>query len=339
MNIHYHCSGYISHRRAGEAYMACLRDMGHVLSDDPARSDLVILHEEPFRYARTLEAMGPDPGRRRVGFAVWETPQLPAAFIEGLRLVDAVWTPSEFSRRAFAPHAPAFVLPHVVTRPVPSKEDIAWAAGRAGMRDARREARREFYFYTIIDSVNPRKDIRTLLAAFATAFPENGTARLVVKQYREPLELGGIPNVIDIPEMLDDGKIAALHAVCDVYVSAHHAEAWGLPLSEAMAFGNPVIATGYSGNMEFMNRENSFPVPYTVVPVPDRMCRALPRLFSPDMTWADIDVPALVLAMRSLRDDAPGPAFRRRVASSMKAFAPDKIRERLGELLQQVMGE
>lgn len=336
MNIHYHCSEYISHRRAGEAYMACLRDMGHILSDDPARSDLVILHEEPFRYARTLAAMPPKPGRKHAGFAVWETPQLPAAFIEGVRHVDAVWTASEFSRRAFAPHAPVFVLPHVVTRPVPSREDIAWAVARTGMRDARRGARREFYFYTIIDSVNPRKDIRTLLTAFAAAFPEDATARLVVKQYREPLDLGDIPNVIDIPEMLNDGQLAALHAVCDACVSAHHAEAWGLPLSEAMAFGNPVIATGYSGNMEFMTPANSFPVPYTIVPVSERMCRALPHLFSPDMTWADIDAPALVRAMRRLRENPPGPEFRQRVADSMKAFAPDRIKECLKDLLRRV---
>src|SRR5688572_32239647 len=47
------------------------------------------------------------------------------------------------------------------------------------------------------------------------------------------------------------------------YVSLHRSEGLGLTMAEAMARAKPVIATGYSGNLDFMNDANSYLVPYT----------------------------------------------------------------------------
>lgn len=335
MNVHYHCSDYISHRRAGQAYMKCFEALGHRLVDDPGESDLVVLHEEPPCYAATMAEKIVRPGGKYVGYAVWETAKLPRLFAEGVSLVDAVWTCSEFSREAFAPYAKTFVLPHVAERLRPTPRDVEWAMKRLGIAAPRRDARKLFYFYTIVDSVNPRKNISALLTAFFRAFPgAERNARLVVKQYREPLSLDGIPGVIDVPETLDDGKLSALHAVCDCYVSAHRAEAWGLPLSEALSMGNPVIATGYSGNMEFMSPENSFPIPYSLVPVSEAMRRAAPHLFSADMTWAEVDAAKLADAMRQMRSLPPSQEFRAQAAASMAAFSSKAIQERVRLLLE-----
>ncbi|GHV53615.1 hypothetical protein FACS1894206_04650 [Deltaproteobacteria bacterium] len=338
IKIYYHLSGYISHRRAGLAYMDCLRALGGAgffLVEDPGESDVLILHDEPTCYQELLAKLPPRPGRKHIGYAVWETPQLPRPYADGVKSVDAVWTASEFSRAAFAPHVPCFVLPHVALRPKVDRGSLLWARERLGMTGETREERDCFYFYTIIDAVNPRKDIRSLLTAFSRAFPAPGDkVRLVVKQYRKALNLDGIPHVIDIPEMLDDGQIAALHTLCDACVSSHHAESWGLSLSEALCFGNPVIATGYSGNTEFMTFDNSFPVKYTISPVSERMCRVLPRLFSPDMTWADIDLADFARILRQVRFQGVSREFRRRAAESMKAFAPAAVCERLRNLLE-----
>ncbi len=335
MRIHYHLSDYISHRRAGEAYISCLETLGHDLVGDPGTSDLIILHEAPHDYPAVLRAMPRPPGSRVVGYGVWETPQLPRLFVDGVRCVDAVWTASEFSRQAFSPHVKTHILPHVVERPKVSRDDMAWAMARLGIGEKQRDARGVFYFYTIVDTVNPRKDITTLFTAFAAAFPKaEDNVRLVVKQYRKPQSLEGIPHLIDIPEDLSDGRIAALHAVCDAYVSTHHAEAWGLPLSEALSFGNPVITTGYSGNMEFMSEANSFSIPYTIGPVTEKMCLALPNLFSRDMTWADIDTAALVRTLRKIRTRPVSAEFRARAPASMKPFSLAAIAERLQSLLQ-----
>ncbi len=334
MNILYLLSSYISHRRAGEAYAACLKRAGHALVDDPARADIAVFHDHPPAYADARRAI-PELSRIPcVGYAVWETERLPQAYIEGLRHVDAVWTCSDFSLAAFAPHHPrAAVLPHVVERPRPSQADLAWVMNRLNMRPGPREQRGMFYFYTITDTVNPRKNIETLLSAWRAAFPNEGTpVRLVVKQYRSPQALDQIPGIINLPEELSDGQIAALHALCDAYVSAHHAEAWGLPLSEALSFGNPVIATGWSGNMQFMTARNSFPVPYTLVPVSERMCRSL-AFFTSDMTWAEIDAPELVRLMRLVWAKPVTAAWRADAAASMGAFSSQAVSGRLQALL------
>ena len=56
------------------------------------------------------------------------------------------------------------------------------------------------------------------------------------------------------------GQIHDVMAACDAYVSLHRSEGTGLTITDALALGKPVIATGWSGNMDFMNVSNSFPV-------------------------------------------------------------------------------
>ena len=62
---------------------------------------------------------------------------------------------------------------------------------------------------------------------------------------------------------------------------------------ESMSLGKPVIATAYSGNMDFMTAENSFPLPYRLVP--------LERDYGPYMrgaVWADPDLDEAARLMR-----------------------------------------
>ena len=332
MRIYYHCSSYISHRRAGSAYMDCLRQLGHDLVDSPTHCDVIILHEEPPLYPEIVSCLPGDIPR--VGYAVWETPQLPKEYQIGVSLMDAVWTCSDFSRQAFAPYVPTFLLPHLIERPQVSSATIRRVAQRLGITEGGPD--KKFFFYTIIDSINPRKNLPALLTAFATAFPDAPQdIRLVIKQYRSPQDLSHLPSVIDLPDTLDDEEIGALHALCNAYVSTHHAEAWGLPISEAMSFGNPVIATGYSGNMEFMNAENSFPIAYKIVPVSPVMCRFHPN-YSTRMTWADIDTAALIRTLRRIRRHPWTTADRMRVTASLNAFTRKAITERLDQLLAQL---
>jgi len=54
---------------------------------------------------------------------------------------------------------------------------------------------------------------------------------------------------------------------CDCYVSLHRSEGFGLTMAEAMQCGKPVIATGYSGNVDFMTPETSYLVPYRLITI------------------------------------------------------------------------
>jgi glycosyltransferase involved in cell wall biosynthesis len=65
-----------------------------------------------------------------------------------------------------------------------------------------------------------------------------------------------------------------------------------------MALGKPVVATGYSGNMDFMNSENSILVPFELVSVGED---AFP--YPKDSRWAQPDLEFAANAMRELSGD------------------------------------
>ena len=106
--------------------------------------------------------------------------------------------------------------------------------------------------------------------------------------------------VVDQP--LPRAGYNGLVAACDAYVSLHRAEGFGLTIAEAMAAGKPVIATGYSGNLEFMTDENSFLVPYELVQIPHGSAP-----YPNSARWAEPDRDAAAAAMRAVfesRDEA-----------------------------------
>ncbi|EQD58089.1 glycosyltransferase, group 1 family protein, partial [mine drainage metagenome] len=68
-------------------------------------------------------------------------------------------------------------------------------------------------------------------------------------------------------EVIDRSHVQALQRCADAYISLHRSEGFGLGLAECMRIGKPVIATAWSGNMDFMSDDNSCLVDYRLVPV------------------------------------------------------------------------
>ena len=358
MRIFYYLSHYISHRLAGLAYIDVLRGLGHEvcanlppdfdaaspvavktappdgLSQEQAafleNADIVILHQEPTLYASIYESMPVLNRKYVIAYAVWENEKLTPFFISPLQTVNEVWTCSEFCSAAIAPHVKhCRVLPHLVRRISPSAEDLQWA----GTLLAESREAGAFVFLSVMDAVNPRKNLRGLLTAFSLLRNSaRRPVRLLLKQYREKMPFDEMPGVISVTEDAGSGRMAALCALCGAYVSAHHAEGWGLGMSEAMAYGKPVIATGYSGNMEYMDTTNSFPVPYALTPVSEEMRAKLP-LLTPDMLWAEPDVGLFVKAMRDVAEERHDPGLCAHAAAVAERFGPARIGTILTELL------
>ncbi|MCU1492529.1 MAG: glycosyltransferase [Acidimicrobiaceae bacterium] len=113
------------------------------------------------------------------------------------------------------------------------------------------------------------------LAAFRRAFSatERGEhARLVVvleDHPRRPEARAALQSELDAlgGQLVVDPSTEELDRIVagtDVYVSLHRAEGFGLHLVDMMARGKAVIATGWSGNLDFMDRSNSCLVGYEV---------------------------------------------------------------------------
>ncbi len=330
MKIWYHRNPYISYFRAGQENVNCLKALGHALVDGPEEADVAILHDEPTNYAFLVGKMGTHRPKRVIGYAVWETELLSPALAPGMSLVDEAWTCSEFSRAALAPAcAKVFTVPHVVRRLPLTPEEVRAARERlqAGPDD--------FVFLSVVDFLNPRKNVETLLAAYAAVRGQlGGRARLALKQYRISCELPDLPGLVGINEKLSDREMSALYAACDCYISPHRCEAWGLSISESMAYGRPVIATGYSGNMQYMTKDNSIPVPYSLAPISAVMRERFP-IFTSDMVWAEISLPALTRAMLREASGRGNAKIRANAAKITETYGPDSVMAIIKAILQQ----
>jgi glycosyltransferase involved in cell wall biosynthesis len=102
---------------------------------------------------------------------------------------------------------------------------------------------------------------------------------------------------------LSTAEVERLIASADAILSLHRAEGFGLTLAEAFGMGRPALATGWSGNMEFMGRLAYALIPFWPVAVDDPS-----RTYGGDLgagqVWADPDLDAAAVAIRKLAGEA-----------------------------------
>ena len=273
---------------------------------------------------------------RRVTACVpfWEFPKLPPAWLDGLACMDAVLAPSRFIERAVRtalPELPVFHFPQAVWLDDPVPPDRA----RFGIPE------RACAFVTAYDTRSDaaRKNPLGAVEAFARAFPrERDDVRLVLRiqnarglaaapgsaeaTLRE--RAGRDPRVLVVDGALAHDGVLALVASCDAYVSLHRAEGLGLPPLEAMSLGRPVVATAWSGNLDYMTNEDSLLVPAVETPVRGTGIRAYdPSRMGEGQTWGEPDLAVAAAHLRALADD---PELRARMGERA-ARAAEKQRE------------
>lgn len=303
---------------------------GHV-GPDRTRSglDMTYSHLEPARrslpYGINLYHINP-PGIRsimldRLGWhrssrginvcvPFWELEHLPDEWVAVLGAMDVVLTPTLFIRDAVLralPDCRCIHYPQAVVLP----EGVSADRARWGFADD------EVVFIASFDvsSGFGRKNPWAAVEAFTEAFGDRHDVRLVVKTNpfanRGMAELERLrrlaitdTRITLIEEALDYASVLALYAASDVLVSLHRSEGLGLNMMEAMTLGKPVIATAWSGNMDFTTAENSALVGYGWCGLdPDEPNYPASEV-GPDARWADPSVEEAAGWMRRLADDA-----------------------------------
>jgi glycosyltransferase involved in cell wall biosynthesis len=274
LNIYYSASTYQSHQRVAMSYRALMQDKYNIIIDinEANKADVVLLHHEPHDYGTIYRNYPELQNKYVIGYCVWEASELPEAYKRSIQYTQEIWTPSQYCYDAFAKYHPKVTyIPHVIDRNVDySDEDCAFIKNIIDYEEA------GVYYLSIIKLWDKRKNTRGLVEAFQKLSKKMPNARLIIKALQsERMDFNSNPRVICLPLELTASQINALYALSDIYVSAHHSEGWGLTLSDAMIFKKLVIATGYSGNLEFMNEGNSVLIDFTEY-----------YLFNSSMRWA-----------------------------------------------------
>lgn len=243
-------------------------------------------------------------GRYNIGFWAWELERFPDGWAPVVDLLDEIWAPSRFVQQSIAriTDKPVTLMPQCVE--LPPFETAPRA--RFGLPDDRCLFIYLFDFLSYIDRKNPVGAIR----AFRIAFPVgNEKAGLVLKimngNERDPrwqamlAEIGGDNRILIINETMSRAESFALLACCDCFLSLHRSEGFGRGPAEAMLLGKPVIATAYSGNMDFTLPDNSFLVDYRLIPVERGQ-----YVFGEGQVWAEPDIDHAAWHMRTVFDDS-----------------------------------
>lgn len=279
-----------------------------------------------------------DP-RWNIGLWIYEFPEIPHVLASRVKLVDEIWTGSTFAAATFARYfdGPIVRLHNIVrARPQTTPSDVVRALW--GLRPNSTVVLFSFDF----GSGWARKNPLAVIRAFRDATRQSGAdAQLVLKasglapSYRARLrtEIATTDGVL-VDAHLTDADLGDLFHAADVYCSLHRAEGFGLGMAEAMAIGKTVVATRYSGNLDFTHDDNALLVDCTMTAITPADAAANPgleRIVTMGSAWAEPDHASAVAALQRAFDPAVraelGPRAQREITTNFGEAAAIAIIE------------
>ncbi len=252
----------------------------NLIQINPQSIDEFLTH--PLDYKKYLK------GKYNIAYWAWELLDFPDEHVKYFSLFDEIWTPSNYCVEAISQKSsiPVLKFSHPVTENTSSlgREDL----------DLPKDKFIILTFFDYHSSIN-RKNPLAVVEAFKKAFGEDEKVLLVIKTSDDrkfPKEssmlkqaIGNLANIKIINKVISKEEVEGLMKNCDCLISLHRSEGFGLTMAEAMSVQKPVVATYYSGNTDFMNINNSFPVQYKLVSLENDYA-----LYKKGNTWADANV-------------------------------------------------
>jgi glycosyltransferase involved in cell wall biosynthesis len=202
-------------------------------------------------------------GKTRIGYTLLEVDKLPEDWVSTLNQLDAVWTPTHWGKDTFIDSGVKEDLMAVVPEGVNVDVFNPYAYPIDGL------VARDTFKFLCVGKLENRKNIDDLCIAFSRAFQNTEKVELFlmidnpfvkgnVFEYLYNLNLPVHAPIVPLQSVPEHNVLANIMVSCDAFVLPSRAEGWGLPFLEAMACGLPAIGTDWSGNTEFMNKNNSY---------------------------------------------------------------------------------
>lgn len=317
--------------------------------DQPNHRDYLGLE----RFDHTLLHLAPEPlvrvcyplagiARRddvyRIAVWYWELEQVPLEWRRHARLLHEIWAPTRFiaeAMRSVMPIPVTHMLPGVELKPFQPRERSYFGLA---------EDRFLFLFVFDMHSVMERKNPLGLISAFAKAFRREEPVTLAIKVsrggsnpagWRRLQEEAAAAGVVLLNEVMPREDVYALMHCCDAYVSLHRSEGFGLTMAEAMLMAKPVVATGYSGNLDFMTPANSRLVDYRRIPIDQEL-----PFYRKGCLWAEPDYDQAAAWLRWVYDHpADAQALGERARQDLRRLLSfESAGARMASRLQELRG-
>ena len=213
--------------------------------------------------------------RYRIAYWAYELPRVPSLWVRASAAFHEIWAPSRFvvdALRSSGVEVPVRLMPHPVALGAPPATPERASFGIPP--DA-------FAVLTLADlhSSAARKNLLGAIAIYIQAFPAPKRTQLIVKVREDAAHPAFLaharqaahdrPDIHFLTGDLSSEDMHRLIASCSLVLSPHRAEGFGLPLAEALTAGVPVLATAWSGNVDFMADMPDLMIDYSLVPVRD----------------------------------------------------------------------
>lgn len=289
-----------------------------------------------------------------VGRTMFETDSLPPDWVTRANDMDEIWVPSSFNidtfRRAGV-NVPTYLIPSGVDA----------GTFTPGLRPLNIPGTKGTVFLSVFEW-SYRKGWDVLLRSWWQAFTPSDDVTLVLRTFPRDqwdvdnaerhinseidaylhdqlgVEREAVAPIVVLGRQISTADLPRLYASADAYVLPSRGEGWGRPYLEAMACGIPTVGTGWSGNCDFMNDENSLLVRVDrMVPVGVEMDVAFYR----GHQWAEPSADHLTQILRDLAGDHQ---LRRRLGASARRSVEQRWQWRtvvnmVSERLQQISKE
>lgn len=280
-----------------------------------SKVEMVIMHSTPDLWPKFWDEKHEMFANKIVnGYCTWETNRLPKNWVTCINgYVNEVWCPSTYNETAFKESGvkvPIRVVPHIfLPRPLPPPETVRLVDITNGDRI---EKNGTYTFYTI-GEWNARKSIEETIRAYCLAFNETSPVRLILKVHHrgyapenrakceemlkeELKKYSRHPPIVCLLDNMTSNEILGLHSIGDCYVALTKSEGFGLTIFDAFHYKKNIIATGYSGHIDFLGINHPGLVRYRVAPVTGMT--SFSSNYTEEQVWAYPDIDHAIYLMR-----------------------------------------
>lgn len=269
----------------------------HVIQDEPSNIDFHIRHQWPPNFN------APKKGKWVI-IQPWEYGYIPKDWVVPMRDdVDEIWVPSNYNKKCFVdsgiPENKVYVIPNGVNTDLykPDGEKMSLATNK--------KLKLGFVGGTIW-----RKGIDILLEAYINTFTNIDDVTLIIKDHgansfykgqtmssyiNELQQRPESPEIIYLNEDFSEDEMATLYRSIDCLVHPYRGEGFGMPITEAMACGKPVVVTNFGAALDFCDNENSFLIPARIGHFEDKFVGDIETVSNPYVAIADKEALSSIL--------------------------------------------